>query len=335
MPILSVCRTPSRLSFFSFTSPTDFEWFKYPYAHVAGLFGENAGEFIRAVVRKQIGIELSSAEVLLTGFSDMPIVDFEVKIAQTLWDALSGITKFNVFYLDTFFAAYTGGFISVFPSAIDSSVHQTETSNFFGNLAVYPFVTAAKPADLHSINTYLKSVLPDDGYGFDKTKPIVFTGDKFAKTQNLADRYLLIIDTTKQEGIFDLYYDVDERLPPLGLFSLYNAEAYARVFESLEMQRLGTLVSARGGVECLVENPVGSRQIFDVKDNDMFVLPLPPDMESRVVVKAASLGTVEKVIRGGELGFIVDTRDKGAAAKSDLKDINRWRGVINYGLNTL
>ena len=296
MPTLCVHSGNQRLSFLlaeSQKSPI-FSQFAYPYCE--SLFSPSFSftDYIKTVAGELLDIDVSLCDVFLTGALNHP---------ENLPTALLGVTTYNTVYADDFILAHSGAGVSL---AVPP------------NLAIYPFGT-------HTANFEEMPQIPSPQ--FSKSKPFAFCGKRF-EAKNESATYLRMLNVMRGSGVFEVYLDANDKLPVLGLLGLHDSGGYVDTIDSVDLEKVGLVISADGPVECLIETPDGTQQLVEVESNDLFILPLAPKVESRVVVKNRWLGCVERLTSGGLLGLAIDTREKVANRKS-------WESIITAGLRGL
>jgi len=158
------------------------------------------------------------------------------------------------------------------------------------------------------------------------SKDIVFMGDLVIKMD--PSKYLFLLDLISTVGIYSINLDQKceyiLRKPLVDMKFPYTAVS------------LGTLVNSPGPTSCLIETSVGTKQLVELKENDLVFIPLENMSVARIVVKGQSIGSVDTKIRGGVLGVVIDTRYKsGKNSRALVKSRAVFISRIKEGLSKI
>ncbi|MFC1621802.1 hypothetical protein ACFL13_00210 [Patescibacteria group bacterium] len=199
------------------------------------------------------------------------------------------------------------GFHSVFPAG-----KQLDNMDYLSNLAIFNYISPKDTSGYrvqYELLLYLAQLVPVDH------KDLLFMGDFFINLNNNPKKYLLMLDFVRKEGIYNLYFD-------------QNSEYILDKTENFVPKNLGALVVSSGPTVCYIETQVGTKQLFEVEEDDLVFIPLDASTKSRIVVKSANLGTVEEKVGGGVLGVMVDTRKKGEISQAFSKSYAKYISSI-------
>ena len=222
------------------------------------------------------------------------------------------------------------GYFHACPSLLGQKGMAAEDISYMANSNYFPQLERENDFDSH---------VRYANFQFDKTRPIVFTGERFSK-ESVKDpvTYILVLDMLRTVGIFDVRIDSDNVMPLLAAFSAYN-NRFDDVLTNWQLWPLGTVLITYGSVECLVEKSNGSKQLIDVGPNELFLVPLEADSRSRIKVKNNLIGNLEKEVHGGVLGLVIDTREKNNPKffneKIVSKKIKIWEERLNLALSAV
>lgn len=316
MPILSVYFGSSEVSFLVINGPEDYKVFNYPY------ISENEN-FLKDLVKlatKELGIKLSDCDVLTCGFPEVLGGFLNPKMSYSLEKVIPKISNYFTCFVDNFTVITPNGFLS----CADISELNAEDVNALSNLLLYRNVIQTDTFDQINVDNMIR-FFPKEITSLRTGSSVLFSGDRFSSSfKDDAFSYLLMFDLIKTPGIFQIKLDKNNMLANLVMVSMYNQE-FPNLAKDRSFLDVGCLVNAPGGAEILRESQDGSSQLVDVKAGEVFIIPVLENTTSRIVVKSQSLGNVEKIVSGGRLGLIIDTR-----AKNDPKLFNKGYFERNY-----
>ncbi len=154
---------------------------------------------------------------------------------------------------------------------------------------------------------------------------------------------VMLTDAFQPEGFTELAVDSIFMMPHLGVLSEVHPEAAMQVFWRDCVVPLGTLIAPRGpsarGGPCLtleVEFPDGHHEELQVECGKLLVLPLEAGQEALVRATPArryDLGEgpgrkVERKVRGGVVGILVDTRGRPLVLPEKKEE--RWEALREW-----
>ncbi|MFZ5425266.1 MAG: hypothetical protein ACOZAO_05715 [Patescibacteria group bacterium] len=321
MPVLAAHIGSSEISFLYFSSPLNYKFFGMPYIYSSNIYGNylDRNSFYDKVFQHAVKthrLPSKDLEILVCSYPE-DHCDISNSHCITLDKALNSINGYKYVYVDRHKVIESGVPIerSLLPDTSDDSredIARSEEANFLANLTIYPFVKPINSAEQLDFDNATRSQL--NGLVLDPEIPVVFTGDRFnAATERWDLAYLLMLDLISNAGFFELYLDAANRVAPLALLNSYNSALFDSI-KDVNYKPLGTLLNVPGGVECLFETELGTSQLVDIGSNDLFLFPLEVGAQARVLIKSDVMGTLDRFVIGGELGFVIDTRLKQSYA---------------------
>lgn len=301
MSTLSIYFGPSEVSFLAAAAPGDLRFYKYPYY----INDESFIKDLIATASKEMGINPTEYNLIGCGFPTVEAACLDLAYISTLDKLISKSSKYFTVLVNIFTLMTPVGFLSA-AHTIDTD---EEDMNMLFNLALYGHTIYPDNFDQmkidHSVRFY-----PPEAVAPDSSKPILFTGDRFSSSiRSVNGSHLFLLDLLKMPGIYEVKIDDKNAFSTLALLSEYDP-AYTNALNEYEFESLGTVVNTPGSAECLLSNEDGSSQLFDVKANDIFVIPVEAQATPRLMVKNSVLGTRDVTIKGGSKGLIIDTRIK-------------------------
>ncbi len=298
MPILSFYEGYTELSFGVFEDKIDADEaniFRFPYTYSNNLF-ENSfprDKFYKdvfSVACKELNTDIKNCTLYNSGFLSIPELPFESKKSTSVFSNLTS----SVIYVSSQMIALNKEFFSYMP--LEANLGDL---NFRMNLDMYHNIMSTDSRDVVLKDALLREIISRSSFNLPSGE-FVLTGDRFREFDlNQSLTYLLIFDLIKDSGVYFLRLDKD---------NLY-AHSVSMEDATLTYPYIGTLINITGDVECLYETEVGTSQLFDLKEDNIFMLPLNPGSDARIMVKSSNQ-SFEQTVLGGSLGVVIDTRDK-------------------------
>ncbi len=309
MPVLSIYFGTSEISLLAVNTPVDYRLFNYPY------FIKDES-FVREVIKlasKELGFKTAGVPIVCSGFPSVYGADFLGAAASATLDMLlPKYTGLTPVFVSPSTVISSGGFYST----LNPSFINDDNLSPYYDMSLYPHIVHVDNLDQlnadHVIRFFSKDLIVSDG-----SVPVVFTGDRFSTSyKDNTTSFMLLFDLLKSPGVYDIKLDTRNALPNLAMLNAYSPE-YSSLVQEYKYDSLGTLVNSPGSVECLVENEDGTSQIIEVAQDSIFTIPMLESSLVRILLKGPGIGSVEKKVRGGRLGLVIDTR-----IKSDPKTFN-------------
>jgi hypothetical protein len=137
-------------------------------------------------------------------------------------------------------------------------------------------------------------------------KPIAFLGCRFNTLHGIEDvNTMLILQLLQGTGTYDIFVDSNDSTILTNLLRIYLGKDPGI---TVHPEKLATLISIPSNIECLIASQIGTSQIIDLEKDKIFVLPLPKEERTKIMLKPAGNAQVERIVSGGKLGLIFDTR---------------------------
>jgi len=173
---------------------------------------------------------------------------------------------------------------------------------------------------------------------------IVGSGGVLSHAPRRNQSALMMIDGFAPEGITNLAVDSIFMMPHLGVLAQINEDAAIEVFEKDCLIYLGSVIAPVGiapyGKPCMTVKIHGKGK-WDLKVGDMKLIPAAHDEEFEVTItpnKKFDIGagkgkTIERKIRGGNVGIILDARCRPIVLPEDhnerIKALQSWNKELN------
>ena len=156
-----------------------------------------------------------------------------------------------------------------------------------------------------------------------ETSMILGKGDAF-QSQTVEESMMILIDSLQLTGITGLYLDPENLSAPLGNLLTHDKEAALELFTSRALNFIGTCIAPSGdlkeGTESLkmeIIKPSGEKNVHSFNSGEINVIPVKDSetIEVNLIPVRTDLGAgrgkiVQKQLRVGKLGLIVDTRGR-------------------------
>lgn len=139
---------------------------------------------------------------------------------------------------------------------------------------------------------------------------ILFTGP--ALTGNILSeffKYSLAFSTLSEQGLFSVALDNTDLLYNAKLIQDFEPGMYSKIAPKISFDPSGKLLKCSGKVECLIKKEFSTESgLFEISSEDLFVYPLEKGEKAHVYAKGSECKSLEFIVEGGKLGFVVDTR---------------------------
>jgi len=313
MPVLTAYFDVSDVSFLLDKGTGEYEFSHFPYAYSVEAFSNQCTQedFNKAVIEavlKEKKIKLSSCDILVGGFLEAPKVGLETKLSVNLLSILHTTDPFYPFIVNNFSVVTKDAVLSFENCPKKSPGFEENEYDEIGNLSIYPQIS---PIDIPSVSDMDRNIIEkakNVNFGYLPQMPIVFAGSRFSRPKSIDYLdYILALDLVRNQGIYNLYLDRKNAVVLTTMLKMYKKDIEANPLQYTEP--LGTLVNSPGDTECLVSSEVGTGQFFDVKKDNIFLVPADLSGQETVSVKNILLGSVKDFVHGGKMGLIVDTRE--------------------------
>ena len=285
----------------------------------------------------QLSVTKEGLQIIATGFPTVPTIGQAYASSVTLDELFKKVDDFEVVSVSNG-AVFTQNNYLSFHDGKTTKFGSMET-NYLLNLSIYNNAFPTRPSDYNLVMSNIWGMLNSNRENTKElmlnSKPLVFFGDVFYKDLMNKDfetiAYLYFISMVVNPGVYNLKIDDSNLLPHYLHLKNFNVE-YSMHYEAFEPEILGTLVNSPGETSCLVSTELGTSQLMDIKKNRIVFIPLESGANVRLVIKSAELGTVEKTVRAGKLGVIIDTRPKHDI---ETYDYNTLQMDINNNLKNI
>jgi uncharacterized protein (TIGR01319 family) len=175
---------------------------------------------------------------------------------------------------------------------------------------------------------------------------LVGSGGVLSHAPRRVQSMMMMIDAFEVEGVTELAVDSIFMMPHLGVLSTVHPAAATEVFDKDCLIRLGTCVAPvgrpRGGVLCTIDLALpGGRQRIELRAGALVHLPLGEDERAAAIITpvrgvdvgAGPGGRVERTLRGGTSGLVLDGRGRRplpvpSLAAERVAQAARWNDAL-------
>ena len=306
----------------------DTEFFNFPYVYSKGIFGNQCDrkQFYSSLLEKVMAdreIKTSTCNVLTCGFPDPPELNLKTKYSVKPLDLIeSSEAVVPVFVNNKVFL--TKGMMCSYELDEDKdfSGNDNDLGEFdqIANLDAYPQTTPGDLSSQVSLDSKICEKIPEKFY-FDSGRKIIFTGGRFSqKILNPELNYILITETLRGLGVFEVYLDSSNAYSLLRTVQMYDRSLVPDIQSYLETS--GLFIRTGGSCECLLNTGLGDDKFIEIEDNKVFVYPFRSENSVRLSIKSRELGTIDVHTKGGSLGLVFDTRVPGESIYNDVRLLN-------------
>jgi len=326
MPTLTAYIGTSNFCVFLYKNKNDYEFFYAPYVYLPEVFSNytNHEDFYTVIMElfcKKNGVDFSKCDTYISGFVGIPeFKNPKIKRIEftRLFDNMP--TLYPVIVNDFAFATK---FFMTSETSYGFLKNGAEDTTFRVNKCIYPHIKAHDLSSQLELDREVLSGVVEDRLKWDPNTPVVFMGSRFYGEEERPLDYIYMFSLINTPGVYDIYLD---RTHTLLLFNMLNTvmekDKIPLDLESIE--HVGTLITGKGEVECLISADNVLPSVFEVEKNTLKKNSLVEDGEYRLVIKNKEIGTIEKTVFGGKLGVIVDTRDDKTEAFGNIRKFDTY-----------
>ncbi len=303
------------------------EIIKFPYVYSKGILSNQCTrkEFCKYLIEKVLtdrGIKPSTCDILICGFMDPPDIGIKTKFSVGIVDIIENSEDFIPVFINGC-SFITKGVISARTNCeerLKIKEASLEELDHIANLSVFPHVVSQDMSSQTNADEEIVKKIPEK-FRFESGRKLVFTGGRFSQDiLNEELNYILILDSLRGHGIFDIHLDRNNFYPIFKTMQMYDRDLTPDFQNGLE--NVGTFIRTGGSTECLLSTGIGNDQFIEIEDNKIFVLPLRLDNPAKLSIKSHVLGTIDIRTTGGNVGVVFDTRVGDNSLYSDVKIFN-------------
>lgn len=299
------------------------DFFNFPYSYSEEAFSNQVSEeafnklAIENVLKKK-KVKLSEIEFISLGYINNPNSSIEQKLSTNMPDLIKKISDVFPFVVNHNSILSYNVLLSYENEAVKSDSLDGDEHDELSNLTIYPQLVPTDIATISLLDRKISQKVAGIDLGYSAGKSLVFCGGRFSYSpvQEYLDM-ILILDLVKKPGFYELILDRKNVVPLSALIKAYKPEIDINPLKYVEY--VGTLVNSPGETECLLNSDVGTGQFFDVKKENVYIVPVNSDVKEQLEIKSRSLGSRKEKITGGKVGLIVNTKDP----KSSIYDNTR------------
>ncbi|NMB70060.1 hypothetical protein GYA27_02560 [candidate division WWE3 bacterium] len=310
MPVLAAYIGAHDVTGLIYKSSEEYTFWNYPYVYSPELFSAFTTEtsFYRALfdqMCKDVDLKLSDCDVILSGFLEPPKIDLGLKMYISMYELLLRTEQYYPIMINNYAVATKDQIFSSKPLQYPAGETQDPVEeDFAANLSLYPQVVVSDLVSRVEMDSKLLQTVQN--FKVPAEKPIVFLGCRFNTLHGIEDvNTMLILQLLQGTGAYDIFVDSNDSTILTNLLRIYLGKDPGI---TVHPEKLATLISIPSGIECLIASQIGTSQIIDLEKDKIFVLPLPKEERTKIMLKPAGNPQVERIVSGGKSGLIFDTR---------------------------
>ena len=216
--------------------------------------------------------------------------------------------------------------------------------NYFENLNLYPHTLPSSDRDRYEEEAYLKYVARKHCYiapkePFQDQRSILFSTTRMLGSDKEKVSFMfLCLESLCNEGWYSFKLDSSDFIGTVSAISYFDRELYEKI-EFPDFVALGSVINIVDDISCVILGEGGKASEFKLKRNEIFTYPLPFEEEVKVSISSKKYGSIERSIRGGEFGVVIDTRDKLNERHGSMEKrkqvLKAWESTLLEGLKGL
>jgi hypothetical protein len=313
-----------------------YKFFSFPYRYIPAMFGNNYDDYrfnaeIINLVAQEMGKKPEDYDILVAGKWEKPHVAFEPKMYLSLdriYQTAYGLnpiyvsnrmvhTKSDKVFIGQGVSSLATRDVGHGPSSLNNEVEYLNNYDIYPQLSTIDLPTRLD-FDRSIVNDFRASARITEDAG-----DLFFTGSKFAeKVLDPELDYILIMDMINTPGVYKIFKDSRNAFVLLSLLNEFHKKKKVPAFEDYA-ELVGTLIKIPGPLECYVGGGEGTGQVFDLAQDELFVVPIDSSSVVDITVKSPSLDKMlERKVCGGKIGLIFNSLDTSKLLSDDRRLLN-------------
>lgn len=304
----------------------EIEFFNFPYTYSSEAFSNQVSEeefnktVIEAIIKPK-KIKLSELEFIAMGFMGNPLPAIEAKMLTKLPDLLQELSGLYPFVVNQYSVMAKDAVLSYQTGLSKKENLDGDEFNELANLSIYPQLIPTDIPTITVLDRRISQKINLVDFSYVSKQNIVFCGSRFSlpSVYQYLD-WILALDFIRKPGFYGLNLDRHNAIPLLSLIKKFKPQTDINPTQYLEP--LGTLVNSPGETECLLNSDVGTGQFFDVKKENIYVVPMSQDGKETLELKSRLLGNCKEIVTGGKIGLIISTKESKSSIYDNTKLFN-------------
>lgn len=189
-------------------------------------------------------------------------------------------------------------------------IKPSEIQNFFANKEIYPQLIplAEKETKLEeaAARVRIRSIIANRQSPI-TTDYVIASGGVLSKASNPARVILMLLDSLRPEGLFNIFLDQNQMLPALAVLSVFEEERAQKILDQEPFTFLGPTFSVLEDVLLEIDLGLSEPQELEVSLGELVLFPLETQKLAKVSFRTKSRkGKFE--VEGGLCGLTIDAR---------------------------
>ncbi len=218
------------------------------------------------------------------------------------------------------------------PEIIGSTISdsRSETSiDILSNMGLYDNLV---PSSLEDNVVWGRDVLYSHYYPpnlKENEKKVLFTGPALiGDILSAFFKYSLAFSQFNKHGIYELIFDDNDLYYISNLVKRFAEDHYPLIADHVKFKNPGYLAKCRGKVECLFKRDNSKQRFQEVDEEDLYVFRLGAGAGAKVLIKGNKCPSIEAHVKGGDLGFVIDTRTEEFWDGQELSHLQKYKKWI-------
>lgn len=212
-------------------------------------------------------------------------------------------------------------------------------TNYVGNRYLYPAYTPSDALSWGQEETFFwllfrfwrQKLVGKLASWPESLKSLVFSSSFLGLEIPMGQKVFPLLEAAPEQGLVEVFLDVGNYLPCLGMLASVNRDLYQESLEKLALIRAAAVFRSSGPIVAEIDFGANQSGQARVSKSSLEVFPLSTHDVAQLAVRLADGRLVPPFeVRGGEVGLIVD----GRSSQPDLRNksqANAWRKKLNYG----
>lgn len=327
--------------FFEDTSK-DPVFYTYPYSFVSqystSIVKKTFINELIATFLSEYKLQIDDVNLMVCG-SDENFIKNNFKMGLNIFDLFNRDTNNFFVALNTLITHGQPLFASPYLKSNQFVYAENEKLNTLSNFEIYPFnfLNDDFSKGLYDDSIlYLSNLMPHQEpvhNPYETGHDVTFTGERFTfYEEDKESLYLLILELLDQYGIYRVKIDTNNLVTHIKNMERNKDKFSTRTKDFIFS--LGTVIRLSGPAECYVETHIGTKQVFQLTQNQLITIPLPVGEKAKITVKMPGTNAFESQVIGGNVGIVFFNYPKKKDLFAGLTQsyIKEARSIIREGL---
>lgn len=164
-------------------------------------------------------------------------------------------------------------------------------------------------------------------------KPLHVSGSSISEIPDLNILSLSLIDSLNFIGKLEIIFDREGMLINSAAINIFDKKMFGDVLSTINLSNLGSALCIPDDISVNLDFGAEEVQHFDIRKGSLHTIPLNKFESVKITVDSKKYGRIEEEVLGGEVGAVMDTREKpidlDLSSNKRKSMIESWGKILN------